>query len=198
MSKEVSNKYKFTPELDTLIIKAYQNNIGKRGLIKKLAIATDIPRYVISRHARNIGAYTPLKKAPEWEEKELKILGKNSIFALETIQRKLKEHGYHRSCIAIFLKRKRMRFLKNLDGMSATKAAEFFGVDNHWVLNRIKEGLLPAEMRNTKRTSLQGGDIYYIKESDLREFIIKNPELIDMRKVEKFYFIELLANGGVH
>lgn len=76
--------------------------------------------------------------------------------------------------------------------------AEFFGVNVHWVTDKIENDLLKAEKRGTMRTEKQGGDIWFIKEKDIRKFIIENPELIDLRKVEKFYFIELLVNGGVH
>jgi hypothetical protein len=96
---------------------------------------------------------------------------------------------------SIVLKRKRMRFLSNLQGMSACLCAEFLGVDVHWVLKYIRSGLLNVEIIRQDR---QGKANYYIREKNLRKFIISNPELIDLRKVEKYYFIELVANGGVH
>ena len=73
--------------------------------------------------------------------------------------------------------------------------AEFLGLDLHWVLKHIRSGLLEAEKIRQDR---QGKTNYYIKEEDLRTFIINNPNLIDLRKVEKYYFIELVANGKVH
>ncbi len=188
----------FTPELDNLITKVYQSNIGRQSMVKKLAIELNVPRWKITRRAAEIGAYIPLKKEPEWSEQELSIMGKYAHLNLSFIQTKLEHEGFHRSLTGIQLKRKRMRFISNLEGMSAFKAAEFFGVDRHWVTDKIRDGLIKAEMRDTLRTEKQGGDTYFIKEKELRRFIISNPELIDLRKVEKFYFIELLANGGVH
>jgi hypothetical protein len=88
-----------------------------------------------------------------------------------------------------------MRFLSNLKGMSACLCAEFLGVELHWLLNYIRQGLIKAEIIRHDR---QGKANYFIREKDLRRFIINNPYLIDLRKVEKYYFIELVANGAVH
>ena len=88
-----------------------------------------------------------------------------------------------------------MRLLSNLKGMSACLCAEFLGVSLRIVLNHIKAGLLIAEAIRQDR---QGKINYFIREKNIRKFIVENPSLIDLRKVEKHYFIELLTNGGVH
>jgi len=88
-----------------------------------------------------------------------------------------------------------MRLLSNLEGMSAYLCAEFLGVDLHGVLKHIKSGLLNAEII---RYDSKGKATYYIKEKDLRTFITNNLGVIDLRKVEKYFFIELVANGRVH
>jgi hypothetical protein len=88
-----------------------------------------------------------------------------------------------------------MKLLSNLEGISACLCAEFLGVDLHWVLKHIRSGQLKAEKIRQDR---QGKVNYYIQENNLRNFIIDNPDLIDLRRVEKYYFIELVANGKVH
>jgi hypothetical protein len=191
-------KYVFTSEMDAMIKRVYENNIGRQGLVKAIAKKIDMPRWRITKRAIEKGYHIPLKKEPEWSSQELNILERYAHRHPLYIQKKLKSAGFHRSETAIFLKRKRMKFLTNLQGMSARLCAEFFGIDVHWVTDKIEKGLLKAEKRGTMRTESQGGDIWFIREKDIREFIIENPELIDLRKVEKFYFIELLANGAVH
>lgn len=188
-------KYIFTPEMDAIIRKVYENNTGKVAHARALAKKFNMPRWRVSRRAIEIGAYTPTKKEPDWSEAELRILERFAPYTPLFIQKKLKAAGYHRSEISILLKRKRTRLLSNLKGMSATQCAEFFGIDIHWVLRQIEKGLLSARRRQTNRTEKQGGDIWYIRESALRQFIIENPELIDLRKVEKISFIDLLVNG---
>lgn len=191
-------KYSFTPKMDWKIKKVYQNNVGKRrGLVKALSRHFSMPRYAIQRRALHIGAYVVCRKEPEWSNKEIRILTKYAHLNPHFIQAKLKRAGFHRSEMGIFIKRKRLRLLRNLSGFSASKCAEVFGEDNHWVIDKIKKGLLKAEMRHTKPKP-QSGDYYFIKEKDMREFIIGNPELVDFRKVDKFYIVELLANGAVH
>lgn len=135
----------------------------------------------------------PSKK--KWNDEEITILKRNAHYAPLTVKKRLDKAGFQRSIAGIVLKRKRMRFFSNLEGMSACLCAEFLGVDVHWVLKHIKSGLLKAE--KIRRDS-QGKLNYYIKEKNLRKFILNNPELIDLRKVEKYYFIELVANGKVH
>ena len=81
-------------------------------------------------------------------------------------------------------------------GYSGRKVAEGFGIDSHsvCVLKWIQDRLLKAKKRGTKRTELhgEGGDIYYIKDKDIRQFIIENIEIIDLRKVDKFWFIDVM------
>lgn len=189
-------KYIFTDAIDATICRVYREGVNK-GQVKVLAKVLGMPRWRISRRAMEIGAYVPLKKEPIWNDKELSILQKNAHRHVSFISRRLKKAGYHRSEAGIILKRKRLRLASNLGGMSARQVADFFGVDVHWVIKHINDGLLYAERRGTARTVKQGGDYWFIKEYALRQFIIKNPGLIDVRRVEKFYFIELLVNGSV-
>ena len=80
-----------------------------------------------------------------------------------------------------------------MDGQSVTKLAMCFGVDVHSVSRWIKEGLLKAQMRGTQRTERQGGDIYYIRDQWIRDFIKENIGLIDIRKVDKFWFVDVMS-----
>jgi hypothetical protein len=36
--------------------------------------------------------------------------------------------------------------------------------------------------------------MWFIREKNIREFIVNNPGMIDLRKVDKFWFIDLLIN----
>ena len=85
-----------------------------------------------------------------------------------------------------------MRLLSNLEGVSACLCAEFLGVDLHWVLNHINTGTLKAEVIRRDR---EGKANYYIREEDLRRFIINNPALVDLRKVEKKVEVKVEAEA---
>ena len=188
-------KYTFTSEMDKEILYTYSINTDSKPRVINLAKKFNMPRWAIYQRALKIGAVNSSHQKRPWEDEELKILENNARYAPLTIKKKLAKAGFQRSIASIVLKRKRMRLLSNLKGVSACLCAEFLGVDLHWVLNHISSGSLKAEVIRRDR---EGKANYHIKEKDLRKFIINNPDLIDLRKVEKYYFIELVANGGVH
>jgi hypothetical protein len=188
-------KYLFTSEMDRELLYTYSINTDSKPRLINLAGKFNMPRWALYQRAVKIGAVKSSHQRKKWKAEEIKILEKNSQYAPQTIKKRLEKAGFQRSMASIVLKRKRMRFLSNLQGMSACLCAEFLGVDVHWVLKYIRSGLLNVEIIRQDR---QGKANYYIREKNLRKFIISNPELIDLRKVEKYYFIELVANGGVH
>ena len=102
------------------------------------------------------------------------MLERNSHKCPAVIRRHMKKAGYIRSETAIILKRKRMRYLQNIEGQSANSLAECFGVDAKTVTRWIHDGSLKAADRGTKRTPQQGGDMYYIKEKWIKDFIVNN------------------------
>jgi hypothetical protein len=188
-------KYSFTPEMDAEILYTYSVNTDSKPRVINLARKFNMPRWAVYQRALKIDAVQSSHQKKQWAEEEIKILEKYARYEPQTIRKRLEKAGFQRSIAGIVLKRKRMRLLANLEGMSAGLCAQFLGVDLHWVLNYIRQGLLRAEII---RQDSEGKTSYYIKEKDLRTFIINNPDIIDLRKVEKYYFIELVANGAVH
>jgi hypothetical protein len=188
-------KYLFTSEMDNEILYTYSINTDNKPRLINLAKKFKMPRWAIYQRALKIGAVKASHQKSPWGDEEIRILEKYACYEPLTIKKKLEKAGYQRSIASIVLKRKRMRFLSNLGGVSACLCAEFLGVDLHWVLNHISAGSLKAEVIRRDR---EGKANYHIREKDLRKFIINNPDLIDLRKVEKYYFIELVANGVVH
>ncbi len=188
-------KYLFTSEMDKEILYTYSINTDSKPRLLKLAKKFNMPRWAIYQRALKIDAVQSSHQKRPWTDEEIKILEKNARYSPQTIKKRLENAGFQRSIASVVLKRKRMRLLSNLEGMSAGLCAEFLGVDLHWVLNYIRQELLKAELIRHDR---EGKVNYHIREKDLRKFIINNPELIDLRKVEKYYFIELVANGVVH
>ena len=188
-------KYLFTSEMDKELLYTYSINTDNKPRLINLAKKFNMPRWVLYQRALKIGAVKSSNQKKLWKDEEINILEKNAQYAPLTIKKRLEKAGFQRSIASIVLKRKRMRLLSNLEGMSACLCAEFLGVDLHWVLKYIRSGLLMAEIIRYDR---QGKANYYIREKNIRKFIINNPDLIDLRKIEKYYFIELLANGRVH
>jgi len=188
------NKWPITADMHNTIRAAYQGDTGN-GQIRDLAIRLGVPRWKVTRYAISQGFTAKQKKEPDWSDRELFILQRNAHLTPAMIRRKLKKYGYHRTEVGIVLKRKRMRFLKNLNGHSASSVAQCFGVDIHTISGYIKNGWLKARKRGTDRTAAQGGDSWYIKEKDIREFIIDSVAVIDFRKIDKYWLVDLLAGG---
>lgn len=181
--------------MDKEITYTYSINTDSQPRLINLANKYNMPRWAVYQRALKISAVKSSHQKKVWQDDEIQILEKNAQYAPLTIRKRLEKAGFQRSTASIVLKRKRLRLLSNLKGMSACLCAEFLGVNLKGVIKHIQAGLLMAEIIRQDR---QGKLNYFIREKDIRKFIIENPGLIDLRKVEKHYFIELLANGGVH
>ena len=77
--------------------------------------------------------------------------------------------------------------------LSATAVAKILGVDGKTVTVWLLKGWLKAVKRPTRRLAQQGGDPWSVERAELRRFIAENPERIDLRKVDKLAFVELLV-----
>lgn len=188
-------KWPITPEIHERIKTIYQRDTGN-GQVAALAKSLGYPRWKLSRYAVGQGWVPKQKKEPDWTGEEVHILQLNGHLSPVTIQKKLTKYGFTRSVTGIVLKRKRMRLAQNLDGHSSRALAECLGVDSHFVTRAIKTGRLRAMKRGTSRTKQQGGDIWYIKDKNIRKYIIENVHEIDIRKVDKYWFVDILVNAA--
>lgn len=185
-------KHVVTPEMHKAIRTAYATGTG-RNEINDLARIIGLPRWKVSRYAISQGWIARTNKEPDWTEKELEILERSAHRSPDVIQRHLKRAGFARSVTGIVLKRKRMRYLMNLEGQSARALAACFGIDEHTVTRWINRGQLRAMKRGLHRTPQQGGDIYLIKDDWVRAFILENVAEVDLRKVDKYWFVDMIA-----
>ena len=134
-------------------------------------------------------------KEKPWSDPELLALERFGHLAPSGIQRKLSEAGFARSIAAIQVKVNRSRIKSNLEGYSACQLADALGVEARKVLRWIQQGYLKAERRGTARTLEQGGDMWWISDRSVRRFILRFPEEIDLARVEKIWFLNLLTEG---
>jgi hypothetical protein len=191
--KKTRAKYFITPEMHEKIKKLYQTRTINSGEVRTFAQKYKLPRWKVTRYATQHGWIGKTRKEPDWSETELNILEHNAHHCPERIQLRLRVAGFYRSVAGIVLKRKRMRYLQNINGNTATSLAMCLGEDNHFVLRHIKLGHLKAQRRIQNRTSQQGGPAYLIRDKDVKDFILKYPDLIDLRKVDKHWFISILT-----
>ncbi|MCK5161622.1 MAG: hypothetical protein KAQ99_08630 [Candidatus Aureabacteria bacterium] len=186
-------KYPITESMHCAIKEVYLNLTGG-GHVKEIAYKLGLPRWKVTRYAIQQGFTVKQKKEPGWTDKEIRVLERCAHLQPEVIQRKLKEIGYQRSAIGIVLKRKRLHLLRSLDGQSARSLALCFGTDVKFVTRAITFGRLKAGRRGSLRTELQGGDTYYIKDKDVKKYIIENVHEIDFRKIAKYWLVSILSD----
>ena len=196
-------KYFFSPEMDAEIRGLYLNEVGIKavkytGPVKALAKKFGMPRWAISYRACRLGILPMQKKEPDWSPEEEAILERNAHLVPRSVWKHLKKAGFSRSITGITVKRKRMHLSRSsMDGYTCRSLAQCFGIDDHGVMRWIGKGWLKARRRGTARTPQQGGDEWYITDAWVRKFIIHNIAVIDIRKVDKYWLVDMLA-GGYH
>ena len=196
-SRRGRRKYEFTPGMDDLVRAAYQQLRvhSDRKAIRNCARRLGVPRWVVLRRGRELGL-ARTKETP-WSEMEVDLLERWGHLTDAVIQRKLAAAGYSRSINGIHLKLKRLRIRQNLDGYSAYSLAEAFGVDSHKIGSWIRRNILRAARRGTDRKESQGGDSYWITHKAVRDFVLRYPDEIELAKVEKFWFLDLVSGGRI-
>ena len=189
------HKYIFTDQIDQLIREIYLSHPGARKQpgIRMLGRKVAIPHWALRKRARELGL-ARIKERP-WSEPELTILERYAWMSDERIRLKLKAAGYSRSATGIHLKLRRMQFKHDPSFYSAHGLAQALGIDSHAVTRWIKCGHLKAKLRGTKRTERQGGDIYLIREKDVRRFILEHPTEIDLRKTDGLWLLDVITDG---
>jgi hypothetical protein len=179
-----------TPHIDAAIKRHYANN-PKRGGLSKLAHQIARPVGWVSRRAVEMGIQRPRFDSPKWSERELEILRASAWRVPGAIARILRREGFRRSTNAIHLKLTRLRCDRtNDDVYTALGLSELFGVDKGTVTTWIKRGLLKAGARGTDHPN----DAYLVHHNSVRRFVIENAAAVDIRRVDKDWFIDLLAN----
>lgn len=179
------------PELDERIRRLHEHPL-QRGAIRDFAECVGRPCWYVSRRARELGLKTPRFREPPWTPSEVQLLHDTAHLLPSGARLTFKRSGYTRSDTAIVVKRKRQGILltqaRNDEGLfNANQLSELLGVDRKTVARWITLSELPGKKR---------GDLWFIKDRDLREFIITHPFRVELRKIpdsSRAWFIELLG-----
>lgn len=185
-------------QIDRLIVEVYQR-VPKKNDINRLAATLNRPRWWVSARARRLGCVAPRFKQPPWTEAEDELIATYAARHPSTIVRTLKRHGFNRTETAIVVRLKRIGQARGRnadpDHYTANALAKLFGVDRKGVGAWIAKGWLKAGKRGTDRTEANGGDEYWIHRREVRRFIIENVSAVDLRKVDKFWFVDVLTEA---
>jgi len=195
-------KYNYTPEILEELKKIYMsgqisisNKKGEESALRKFSKRIKIPYVSLCKKAINSG-YALGKsyeiRATAWSKEEVKLIIKHRAYSAQTIRKRLLRHGYSRAASAIT--NKLLRLKRELDEedeyYSSLKLSECFGVDVGTVINWIEKGFLKAKKANEEVKKSN----HIIYDKDIYKFIKKYPAIFDIRKVDKFWFIDILTS----
>jgi hypothetical protein len=181
--------------IDAVIRRAYHTTPTK-GDIQRVARTVGRPRWWVSKRASKLGLVTPRFKASPWTEAECELIAGMAHRHPATIRRALARAGFDRTETAISVQLKRLgASTEDPDHFTARGLATVMGVDSKMVTTWILKGWLKAKRRGTDRVAAQGGDEWWIHQRDVRAFVIDNVAAVDLRKIDKFWFVDLLAGG---
>lgn len=194
-------RHVFTLQADEIIRAEYHRMLhGRRpySVKKFLGAKLGVPGWVAMRRATELGVSRV--KEPRWSDAELSLLTEHAWKNPNTITRIFKSHGFQRSVAAIHIMvtRRLGGRLANRTWYSGTQLATLLGIDRHLVLRWISSGLLSAKQEGAGRNASQSCDIHKIRNLDFRRFVATNPHVIDLRKVDQLWFIDLLTNYRVN
>ena len=186
-------RYEQSDEIDRAITDAFLEP-PRRGMVDDLARRLDRPRWWVSKRAAALGCVEPRFPSKRWSERERDIVRRNAHLTAHAIEKKLAAAGFNRTPAAIGLLMKRRKFERqHPDAMSGHTVARLLGVDPTTVKTWIRDGKLRSDRRGTERLTVQGGDQHMVSRAQVRTFVIAHPTSVDLRKVDREWFIEVMS-----
>jgi hypothetical protein len=198
------HKHVITEEIEAKLRQIYSDPDRAKRKCKELpgmsqyAVEIGIPKYYLIQHAVKLGL--GFIKEPKWSDGEFKLLEELAHYAPCVIQRKFGEHGFKRTVTSIRLMRKRRRVHKQNGWYSLNSMAKLFGIDSHVAAGWVKENLLACVSKGTTRGQAEtqtSGDTKLIHEQEIYRFVVANPTLVDLRKVDQGWFLYMITKGEI-
>lgn len=178
--------------IDGIIRRTFQTKPDK-GAVQDCAVTVGRPRWWVSKRAIALGLVAPRFKEPAWTTDELDLITEQAHKSPAALRKMLARRGFERTETAIVVKLKRLAVDKtDPHHMNANQLAQAMGVDRKTIANWIAKGWLKASRREASETD----DFWWIKRRDIAAFISDNVATVDIRKVDKFWFVDLLTHEG--
>jgi hypothetical protein len=181
-----------TPGIDAAIRRAYAS--GKFGAARRCADACNRPRWWIVARAKELGLrQLKTQHGKPWTDRERGVVRAAAHLPVGEIKARLKASGYRRTPAMILALMAREKIEATRDRpLSGSQVAELMGVDINTLTRHIGGGRLIAGRAG--EVTPNGSAQYLIEPVELARFIIKHPQMIDLRKVDPVWFIDLLAH----
>ena len=182
--------------IDRLIKRAYSSN--KKNSISTLAFSINRTIGWISRRADQLDIDKKSRRIYEeklYSEEERSLIQENAHLPTTEILAKLKRAGFDRTYTSLRSYRQRVRFEAERESpLSQEELAGLLGIAPGLVSRFILKGMLPA----TRVKSTKGGEglRLLIDPANVAYFIVNHPAHVDLSRVDRFWFIDLMAHYG--
>lgn len=184
---QVAKKYEWTADRDELLRTRYDGTM--KGRAADIAAMLGWPTWVIKRRAAELGLTYHRDPKPWTKEEEAFLLEHVGSRLLPWIARKLQ-----RSVTSVKMKCRHMELsLRYREGYTLRELELCFGCDHRVIEGWVREEKLHIRRRGTERAH----DAWYVTDSDLLRFISEHPLAFPLRKVDQFWFMDLVTSGGL-
>jgi hypothetical protein len=200
-----------TPEVDEIIRDSWGNKhrcVGAGIVVDAVAKIKALggirwSEGAVTQRAIELGLSKAAKTSGmKWSDDENQLLEINAHLSLPIIQLKLHNAfpDRKRTQSAIFgqIGRLRLRSASRLDGYNAAGLSRLIGIGTASLVRFTAMGQLRGAKREMDRLEEQGGGFWFYSRDAVREFILKYPEHVDLVKVDKLWFIDLISNGKIN
>ena len=200
-----------TPEEDDRIRQCFTAGRGEVDAVLKQCF----PQYttdILLRRAAELGLIVN-RRRKRWTQPEIDMLESVGHRSLRYIQKRLdtvSPPGAKRTRYAILVYITKNRIRTNLDGLNHTELSEALGVTRNMLHRYRDEGLIHGirkeslevirkQRRRTAEASKSRRDHqpWFYKNWQIRRFVAENPALLDLGKVSKEWFIDLLISRSL-
>lgn len=189
--------FKWSPQQDAAIHALYAGDF-KRGALKQLCLTLGRPLRAVQARALSLGHASPRFKEPDWTEPELEIVRALATSKPRWIRRKLRDAGFNRTEGAIVVKLNRLEVSReelDEDHLTGAGLEMVLGINRRSIPRLVERGLLKARKDRVTSGALVDGD-WRIARKDVRDFVIHNVALVDFRRVDKHWLVDLLTNSA--
>lgn len=200
----------FTAVQDDILRSCYKSNRYGSNANKKAVIRLGLSSSIVLRRAVELGL-THTRERYRWTPSEIDLVEKYAHLSPESIQRRLQKSGLSpikRTRAAIIGVIHDNRFRTNLDGLNHSQLSSALGLSidtlhKYRIAGLLKgSGRLPSlnchkyrGRRLASRPETFPSAPWFYTNREIREFIYCHPGLIDLSKVSKLWFIDLLRDG---